>query len=125
MKNFYAVLVNNKKEIFMNKKLPQTIESYVKAKNAHDISAALSCFSETATVLDEGKTIHGTHEIKSWLEETSKKYKVHLEPISIVENNKEKILRAEVSGTFDGSPIDLDFHFIIENEKIEKLHITI
>jgi hypothetical protein len=30
----------------------------------------------------------------------------------------EVVLTAEISGTFDGSPIELDFHFTIETDKI-------
>ena len=39
------------------------------------------------------------------------------------DENAEVVVTVEVSGTFDGSPIRLDYHFKIENEKILSLTI--
>jgi len=35
----------------------------------------------------------------------------------------EAVVSVEVSGTFPGSPITLDYHFIVANEKISSLTI--
>jgi len=107
----------------MKTKLPKIIEAYIEAKNAHDIKATLACFSEHAVVHDEGKDLHGKPKVKEWLEETIRKYKDHLRPIQSIENNGEFVLTAEVSGTFDGNPINLDFHFTVERDRIAALSI--
>jgi hypothetical protein len=33
-------------------------------------------------------------------------------------------MTTEVSGTFDGSPVKLDYHFKIKNNLIEDLHVV-
>lgn len=39
--------------------LPKIIETYVLAKNAHDIKNTLACFSKNAVVHDEGQEMRG------------------------------------------------------------------
>ena len=51
--------------------------------------------------------------------ETTKKYSPQFKPLSIKEINGETVMNTEVSGTFDGSPIKLDYHFKIKNNLIE------
>lgn len=108
----------------MSVKLPHPIDTYVKAQNAYDADTALACFSEDATVLDEGETLKGRRAIREWMEKTRKKYTPQLRPLGIEEKRNEVIMTTEVSGTFDGSPVTLDFHFTIRNHLIEDLRVV-
>lgn len=109
----------------MSVKLPNIIDAYIKAVNANDIASALDCFSNNATVLDEGETFTGKKSIRDWIEKTTKKYSPQFMPLGIKESNVETIMTTEVSGTFDGSPIKLDYHFKIKNNLIENLRISL
>src|SRR5260221_11342000 len=105
--------------------LPKTIDTYIKAVNAYSTDTALACFAENATVLDEGETLIGKKSIREWIEKTKKKYSPQFNPLSIKENNDETIMTTEVSGTFDGSPIKIAYHFKIKNNLIEDLRILL
>ena len=107
----------------MNVKLPRIINDYVKASNAHDVKSILSCFSDDASVRDEGKELPGKEKIGGWIAETVEKYKFQFKPLSIKEDNVGVVVPMEVSGTFDGSPVTLDYHFTIESDKIRSLTI--
>ena len=61
--------------------------------------------------------------IENWLVKTIEKYKFQFKPVSIKDDNTEVVVAIEVSGTFDGSPITLDYHFTIEGDKIVSLTI--
>jgi len=104
-------------------KLPRIINDYIKASNAHDMKSILSCFSDDAVVHDEGETLHGEKAIEGWIAETIEKYKFQFKPLSIKEDNVDVVVPVEVSGTFDGSPVTLDYHFTIESDKIRSLTI--
>ena len=104
-------------------KLLPVIKTYVDASNAHDVQSILSCFSENAVVRDEGGTLHGREAIEDWITRTIEKYKFKFKPVSFREHNAEVVVAIEVSGTFDGSPITLDYHFTIEGDKILSLTI--
>ena len=87
------------------------------------MKSILSCFSEDAVVRDEGETLRGKKAIEGWIAQTIEKYKFQFEPLSVKEDDGEVVVSVEVSGTFPGSPVTLDYHFKIENEKILSLAI--
>lgn len=72
----------------MNVKLPRIINDYVKASNAHDVKSILSCFSDDASVRDEGKELRGKEKIGGWIAETIEKYKFQFKPLSIKEDRR-------------------------------------
>src|SRR5215468_10713160 len=103
--------------------LPTVIQKYIDASNAHDVSSIIACFASDAIVRDENATRRGQIDIKRWATETIEKYKFQFKPINSNEHADETVVRVEISGTFPGSPVTLDYHFIIANDKIESLII--
>jgi len=103
--------------------LPQVVNNYIRASNAHDVEAILSCFSDTATVRDENETLHGTHAIKHWILKTIEQYDFHFEPLKPHVDDDEISLDVKVSGAFPGSPVTLEYTFTINNKKISSLSI--
>jgi hypothetical protein len=103
--------------------LPPVIQSYISASNAHDVEAIVACFADDAVVRDENATRHGKIDIGCWATETIQKYKFHFKPLSANERGAKTILSMEVSGSFPGSPITLDYHFTIANDTIQSLII--
>lgn len=103
--------------------LPPVIQSYIAASNAHDVKAIMDCFAADAVVRDENATRHGKIEIRRWATETIQKYKFQFKPLSADERDAETILSVEVSGSFPGSPVALEYHFTIANDKIQSLTI--
>jgi ketosteroid isomerase-like protein len=104
-------------------KLPVVIDNYIRASNAHDVKSILSCFSEDAVVRDEGETLRAKKVIEGWIAKTIENYKFQFKPLSVKNHDGEVVVSVEVSGTFPGSPLTLDYHFKIENEKILSLAI--
>lgn len=104
--------------------LPTVISDLVQAQNNFDSVAYANCFSETAVVFDEGKTHNGRKEIEHWIADANERYKATMEPISFSEKGTESILKVNVSGNFDGSPIILVYHLEITDELIQSLKIT-
>jgi hypothetical protein len=103
--------------------LPGPIAAYIDAENRHDAEALALCFAENATVRDEGRTIQGLEAIKQWKAETTKKYRHTMEPLACKPEGDEIAVTNRLSGNFPGSPIELEFVFTLENEKISSLDI--
>lgn len=99
------------------------IQSYVAASNAHDVKSILACFADDAVVHDENATRRGKIDIERWASETIDKYKFHFRPLSAEHRANETVVSIEVSGSFPGSPVTLDYHFSVVNEKISSLII--
>jgi ketosteroid isomerase-like protein len=107
----------------MSVALPRPIQNYIDASNAHDVPSILTCFADDATVRDENATHHGKSNIERWLRTTIEKYKFQFKPLSTEDRDNETIVVVQISGTFPGSPITLDYRFAIANEKVASLII--
>ena len=103
--------------------LPITIRRYIDASNAHDVNSILVCFNEDAVVRDENATHRRKIEIERWVRTTIEKYNFQFKPLSSQERDNETVVSVEISGTFPGSPISLDYHFTIAGDKIASLTI--
>ena len=102
--------------------LPKVITNLIEAQNNSDSITYSNCFAKTAVVFDEGNTHKGKVEIQHWIAEANKKYKTVMNPIEYDE--AKEILKTKVSGTFDGSPVILSYHFEILDGLIQSLKIT-
>jgi ketosteroid isomerase-like protein len=103
--------------------LPRIIQEYLDASNAHDVKSILSCFSDDALVHDEEKDFRGKKMIEGWIVKTIEKYKFQFKPLSLKSDDAKVIVSIEVSGTFPGSPVNPDYHFIIQGNEILSLAI--
>jgi ketosteroid isomerase-like protein len=113
----------SKARIGMNINMPKIIREYLNASNAHDVKSILSCFSEDALVHDEGKDFRGKKTIEEWVVKTIEEYKFQFKPLSVKNDDAKVVVSVEVSGTFPGSPVSLDYHFTIQGDKLLSLAI--
>ncbi|MXS71516.1 nuclear transport factor 2 family protein [Flavobacteriaceae bacterium W22] len=102
--------------------LPKVITDLVMAQNSFSSNAYADCFTETAVVFDEGKTYKGKKEIQNWIDKANKEYQATMKPLEYSE--KDHTLKAEVSGTFPGSPLVLNYHYEFQEGLIELLEIV-
>lgn len=101
------------------------IDAFLKAKNDYDSAAFVTCFSKDAVVEDEGQEISGKAAIQKWIEDSNAKYHDTVTAKKIVERGNKTVLTAQVAGNFDGSPVFLDFYFVINEGKISRLSIQL
>ena len=107
----------------MSVDLPTPIALYIAAENRGDAEALAQCFAENAVVRDEGRTIEGLAAIKQWKAETTKKYRHTIEPLASVQKEGKTIVTNRLTGNFPGSPIELEFVFTLDGDKIASLEI--
>jgi hypothetical protein len=107
----------------MSVDLPAPIAIYIAAENRGDTEALIQCFAEHAVVRDEGRTIAGLAAIKQWKAETKKKYQHTIEPLALVQRDDQTIVTNRLTGNFPGSPIELQFIFGLDGNKIASLEI--
>lgn len=107
----------------MNFELPAPIAAYLASVNAKDASTLAGCFADDAVVHDEARDYEGVDAIKAWRLETQAKYNYTIEPIDAsVDGDTVKVL-ARLTGDFPGSPVELDYTFVLKNDKIASLVI--
>ena len=103
--------------------LPHAIDVYVNAENSGDVEALSECFAPNATVHDERHTYVGLAAIKEWKAETKRKYQHTIEPLASDQKEGKTVVTNRLTGNFPGSPIELEFVFTLEGEKIVSLEI--
>lgn len=108
----------------MSTKMTGPVEAYFEGRNARDLARALSGFSETAVVHDEGRTHRGRAEISAWMQNTIEAYDDHSRLLRVEADGADLIATAEVSGNFPGSPITLRYRFVTDGGMISSLEIA-
>ena len=107
----------------MSINLPAAIDLYVKIENSGDVDALAECFTSTATVRGEGQTYQGLAAIRQWKAETAKKYHHTVAPLEVAYRDGTTLLKVKLTGNFPGSPVTLEFSFVLECGKIASLEI--
>src|SRR5688572_29068824 len=103
--------------------VPGAIARYFEAANRFDPAAAAACFAVDATVRDEGHEHVGRKAIQTWISNSGEKYQSQLTVLAATEANGKSIVTARVSGQFPGSPIELNFVFVLRDGAITQLAI--
>jgi hypothetical protein len=107
----------------MSIQLPDPIDRYVQIANSGTAEAAPVCFAPDAIVHDEGQIYEGVAAIKNWMAATKKKYGHTIAPLDLAERGGQSVLTAKLSGNFPGSPITVNFSFVLADGKIRSLEI--
>jgi len=108
----------------MKETLPSAIQGYFAGKNARDFAMAVSGFSASAVVKDEGRDHQGPGAIRTWIEETAAKYDDRAEVRAVSSSGDTLEVTANVTGKFPGSPILLRFKFTLDDGQISRLEIA-
>ena len=82
-------------------------------------------FTENGIVKDKGETHRGRDAIRTWVADESQQYSYTVEPFLVATERGKTVVTAHTAGTFPGSPIDLRFFFVIEDDKVAELEITV
>jgi hypothetical protein len=107
----------------MSMQLPVPIERYIQIANSGTPEAVPECFAADAIVRDEGQTYEGVAAIRNWMTATKKKYGHTVTPLELAERGGQSVLKARLAGSFPGSPITVNFNFVLAGGKIRALAI--
>ena len=110
------------KQVTESLSLPKSVAAYF-AADSGDGEAVSQCFTENATVKDEGHIHKGRTAIKEWKTGTSARYQYTSEPFACEEKDGKIMVTSHVVGNFPGSPVDLRYFFKLEGDKIASLEV--
>src|SRR5258707_8017086 len=103
--------------------LPDAVARYIAAQSRADAAGLARCFAEHAIVRDEGQIIEGLAAIGQWKAETIRKYQYTVAPLAAVQKDGTTVVICRLTGNFSGSPIELQFVFALDGDKIASLEI--
>jgi hypothetical protein len=105
--------------------LPKPISDFFRMKNEHDDQALWSLFTEDAEVVDggEGQKIHGSEEIKKWIQKAISGLDLHTDIRDCEEQDGEWIVDTVMTGDFKASPARFEYFIALRGEKISILRV--
>lgn len=103
--------------------LPDAVRMFFALGNGEVASSLSQCLADDAVVYDEGGVHAGHAAIADWMREVRQKYGFTAEPRTMAWGDTTLTVRTRVSGRFPGSPIELDYVFRMEADRIAELRI--
>ena len=103
--------------------LPEPVAAYLAADKANDSAMLALCFTADARVHDEARDYLGLAAIQAWKQESQAKYQYAVEPLTVSSAGRSVTLHARLTGSFPGSPAELDYAFTLLGGKIAVLEI--
>jgi hypothetical protein len=91
--------------------------------NTQKSDAIVACFTDQAIVNGEEREHRGLAAIKACIEEAFQKCQFNVEVLEVTGGGDEISFNSRVSGTFDGSPIELQHQITVRHGKIASLVI--
>jgi ketosteroid isomerase-like protein len=101
--------------------LPQAVEQFISATNAHDADALYAVFAPGAVVVDDGATFATEDELRGLIKNQIVGVKVVLTPISYDDDR----LVASGDGEFPGAPLTFAFTFTTKGNLITHLSVEL
>ena len=103
--------------------LPAPVAAYFVADTT-GAEAVAQCFTDDAVVIDERHEYRGRTAIARWKAEASAKFRYTVEPLGADVSGDQTTVTGRVTGDFPGSPVDLQYRFTLEGDKIARLEIA-
>jgi len=103
--------------------LPAPVAAYF-AADTTGAEAVAHCFADDAVVIDEQQEHRGRTAIARWKAEASAKFRYTVERLGVHVSGDQTTVTGRVTGEFPGSPVELQYRFTLEGDKIARLEIA-
>jgi ketosteroid isomerase-like protein len=103
--------------------LPAPVAAYF-AADTTGAEAVAQCFTDGAVVIDERQEFRGRAAIARWKAAVSAKFRYSVERVGAHVSGDQTTVTGRVTGDFPGSPVDLQYHFTLDGDKIARLEIA-
>jgi ketosteroid isomerase-like protein len=103
--------------------LPAPVAAYFTADTT-GAEAVAECFTDDAVVIDERQEYRGRTAIARWKAEASAKFRYTVDRLGAHVSESQTTVTGRVTGDFPGSPVDLQYRFTLEGDKIARLEIA-
>ncbi len=108
----------------MNDAYPEILSRYFSAVERSDLPLLDTCFTDDATLTDDGRTYRGRDEIRAWRQAAGPAYEFVVEALDW-ERTAEGVYVVDnsVASTVSGEPVELKFRFTLRDGLIGDLRI--
>ena len=105
--------------------LPTTIRAYLHAQEARDADAALVRLSPGAVISDVGESFSGEDGLRRFVTEAGAEFTLTTEITGVRRDGETWVVGHHLEGDFPGGAADLDYRFVLDGERIERIDIVV
>jgi len=103
---------------------PPAIERYFESDSRRDVEGIVALFASDAVVLDDGRTWHGSADIRAWQLGPASQYQYTVTLFGIEATGGDTyVASCRLDGNFPGGSAELRFRFTLSQDLIERLEI--
>jgi hypothetical protein len=104
---------------------PEILSRYFSAVERCDLAVLDTCFSDDATLTDDGRTYHGRAEIVAWRQAAGPAYEFIVEVLDWEQaEDGTYVVDTTIASTVSGEPVGLKFRFALQGRLISNLQIS-
>jgi ketosteroid isomerase-like protein len=109
----------------VNDTYPEILSRYFSAVERGDLEVLDTCFTDDATLTDDGRTYHGRAEIRAWREAAGPAYEFVVEVLDWEHaGDGTYVVDTNVASPVSGDPTELKFRFTVAGRLISDLQIA-
>ena len=105
--------------------LPRPIAAYVQANAQLDVDGMLKPFAADAVLSDNGRRHEGHAELRTLFQDEVIAVKAIFTPDTVRHEDGQVVVEGPAYGDFKGSPLRFTYRFMLENDVIKALEITL
>jgi hypothetical protein len=105
-------------------KTEKAVINYINVNNAKSKIKLIALFARDALVIDEGMHYKGIDAIKRWRKKVNAAHDITLEMVGGSPDKEGLYADILCTGHFPGSPLIIEYHFIVKNNLITYLKIS-
>ncbi|UMG94402.1 nuclear transport factor 2 family protein [Nocardioides sp. TF02-7] len=105
--------------------LPAPVRDYAEGHHRHDFDLAMTAITDDTVVTDDGKVYTGRSAIRAWLERATAEWTYTQEYVAQQQvSPTEWVVTNHLEGNFPGGVVDLQFRFVVADDKLASLPIA-
>jgi len=105
--------------------LPTTIRDFLSAQEARDADAALALLKPDAVISDVGESFSGESSLRRFVSEAGAEFTYTSEITKVARDGEIWVVGHHLEGDFPGETADLDYRFVLDGERIDRLDIVL
>lgn len=105
--------------------LPTTIRAFLDAQEARDADAALGLLDPEAVISDVGESYRGEESLRRFVTEAGAEFTYTTEVTGVRRDGEIWVVGHHLEGDFPGGTADLDYRFVLDGDRIERLDIVV
>ena len=103
---------------------PSVVQAWFAAHEAQQVEAELTTMNDDVVIIDQDQTYRGRQAAQGWISSASREYTYTTTVLETVSDGEATVVTARLEGDFPGGRADLNYRFLLSDDRISALTIS-